>query len=59
MLRDPFFGGVVYFDYATNQLSKAKYPPCETEASAFTNGLAEVLVDELGLWLNYQPQSKE
>lgn len=59
MIRDPFFGGVIYFDAETNKVSKALYPNSETEVSAFANGLAEILVDELGLWLNYQPQAKD
>lgn len=58
MIRDPFFGGVIYYNADTNQVSKACYPVYETETSSFANGLAEVVLDELGLWLDYQPQTK-
>lgn len=58
MIRDPFFGGVIYFDAETGKVSKACYPVYETETSAFANGLAEVLVDELGLWADYRPQAE-
>ncbi len=52
IIRDPFYGGVMYYDEDSNKCSRAYYPTTETEFSAIKNNLLNIEIDDLNIWAN-------